>query len=84
MSLNRRKNPNATLPIAMMFLMIAVLWPHFIQPSLHPGPDWNDFLRGAVLGMAIGMLLMTGINMRSQRRCDQRQAPTENDPAPRP
>ena len=81
MCLNRRKNPNATLPIATIFHAIAALWPHIIHPSSHLGTDWNDFLRGGVMGLAIGMLLMTVVNMR---RCRQSQDPTESGPAPRP
>jgi hypothetical protein len=64
MSLNRQKNPNATLPIATIFLAVAVLWPHIIHASSHLGTNWNDVLRGGVMGLAIGMLLMTVVNMR--------------------
>jgi hypothetical protein len=81
MCLNRRKNPSATLPIATIFLAIAFLWPHIIHTSSHLGTDWNDFLRGGVMGLAIGMLLMTVVNMR---RYQQSQNPTENGSSPRP
>jgi hypothetical protein len=84
MCLNRRKNPNATLPIATIFLAIAVLWPHIIHPSSHLGTDWNDFLRGGIMGLAIGMLLMTVIRMCRQGCGQQSQDPTENGSSPRP
>jgi hypothetical protein len=66
MCLNRRKNNLATLPLAMAFIAIGILWPHIIHTSSQPGTDWNDFLRGGVMGLAIGMLLMTVVNMRRQ------------------
>ena len=64
MSLNRQKAPNATLPIATIFLAIAFLWPHIIHTSSRLGTNWNDVLRGGVMGLAIGMLLMSVVNMR--------------------
>jgi len=73
MCLNQRKHPTVTLPIGTMFLAIAILWPKIIHSSSSMGQSWNDLLRGAVFGLAIGMLLMTGINMRRQRHCGKSQ-----------
>jgi hypothetical protein len=84
MCLNRRKNPIATLPLAMSFIAIGILWPHIIPPSSHLGTDWNDFLRGGVMGVAIGMLLFTVIQMRRQGCGPQRQDPAENGSSPHP
>jgi hypothetical protein len=51
--------PEKMIPVAMMFvsvgtmlLVIGIVW-H--KPLIHsaPGTDWNDFLRGFALGIAI-------------------------------
>jgi hypothetical protein len=73
MCLNRRKKPTVTLTIGTMFLAIAILWPKIIHSSFSMGQSRDDLLRGAVFGIAIGMLLMTGINMRRQRYCGKSQ-----------
>ncbi|MGA2086048.1 MAG: hypothetical protein ABSG60_11060 [Terracidiphilus sp.] len=70
MCLNQRKKPIVTLPIGTIFLAIAIIWPKIIHPSSMPGQNWDDFLRGGIFGIAIGMLLMTGIKMRRQRSCE--------------
>jgi hypothetical protein len=75
MCLNRRKNPVATLPVAMMFLAIGILWPHIIHTTLRVGENWDDFLRGGVIGIAIGILLLTAIRLhRQRRRCDGQES----------
>jgi uncharacterized membrane protein YedE/YeeE len=61
MILRRLENaPEKIIPAAMAFIVvglsmtvIAIAWPR-IAPSLpHPGPDWSDFFRGAIFGIAI-------------------------------
>lgn len=84
MCLNRRNNPIVTLPIAMMFLVIGILWPKLNQSSSHLAHSGDDFLRGGVFGLAIGMLLMMGINMRRQRRNGQSRESTETSHDPQP
>lgn len=64
----KRQKPPVTLPIAVIFLAIAIAWPKLIHSSAHLGHNGDDILRGAIFGLAIGMLLMTGIHMRRQRR----------------
>jgi hypothetical protein len=80
---NQRK-ASRTFPIATIFLAIAIIWPKLIHSSSHLGHNGDDILRGAVFGLAIGMLLMTGINMHRQRRCDQSRNSTENSHDPQP
>ena len=69
MHLNRRNNPIVTLPIAMMFLVIGILWPRIIHTVSYAGRNWDDFLRGGIFGLAIGMLLMIVHALRRQCRC---------------
>jgi len=80
---NRHK-ASRTLPIATIFLAIAFIWPKLIHSSSHLGDNGDDILRGAVFGLAVGMLLMTGINMLRQRRCDQSRNSTETSHDPQP
>ena len=82
MCLNRRNKPIVILPIAMMFLIIGILWPKLIHSSSHLVYSGDDFMRGAVLGLSIGMLLMTVITMyRQRRRGENREATkTSHDP----
>jgi hypothetical protein len=46
--------------------------------------NWDDLLRGAVFGLAIGMILMAVNGMVIQRRCQRSQDATKTDSAPRP
>ena len=78
MLINRRKI-SRSLPIATIFLTIAIIWPKLIHSSPHLGHNGDDILRGAVFGLAIGMLLMTGINVRRQRRSGQSRKATKTD-----
>ena len=80
---NRQKSPNTTLPIATIFLAISILWPKIIHPASQLTPSWDDFLRGGILGLSIGMILMTGINMRRQRRCGRGADDAKGDTTPR-
>jgi hypothetical protein len=57
-----------TLPIGMIFLVIGILWPKIIHTASYAGQNWDDFVRREVFGLAIGMLLMTVIRLRCQRR----------------
>ncbi|MGB9407830.1 MAG: hypothetical protein WCA89_09845 [Terracidiphilus sp.] len=84
MRLNLRKNPLVTLPIATVFLAIAVIWPQITHSSSSMVQNWDDLLRGAVFGLAIGMILMAVNGMVIQRRCQRSQDATKTDSAPRP
>lgn len=54
---NKRNQPLRALPIAMSILAIAIAWPRIVHSAAHLGTDWNDFIRGAVFGLAIGLML---------------------------
>jgi hypothetical protein len=80
---NLRNSPLRALPIAMSILAIAIVWPQMIHPASHAGTDWNDFVRGGVFGLAIGMLLITLMcQLRARRKEDGNS--TETSPGPRP
>lgn len=78
---NHRNQPLRALPIAVSILAIAIMWPQIIHPASHLGTDWNDFIRGAVFGFAIGLLLLVIGAEAMQRR---NHGSTQTDPAPRP
>lgn len=54
-----QSSPEKMIPVAMMFvsvgMMLLVLGIVWHKPLIHsaPGTDWNDFLRGFALGIAI-------------------------------
>lgn len=76
---HKRQRISRALPIATIFLTIAIIWPKLIHSSPHLGHNGDDILRGAVFGLAIGMLLLTGINMRRQRLSSQSRKATKTD-----
>jgi phosphotransferase system glucose/maltose/N-acetylglucosamine-specific IIC component len=79
MMLRNRQRVSITLPIATIFLAIAIIWPKLIHSSAHLGHNGDDILRGSVFGLAIGMLLMTGIHMRRERRSGQDRKVAKKD-----
>lgn len=58
---NQQKSPKVIVPIAMMFVTVGmmvlvigvVVLPRLSPPALHAGTDWNEFLRGVMIGFAI-------------------------------
>ncbi len=53
-------SPEKMVPVAMTFIvvglsmsMIGIAWSRLALPAPHIGTDWNDFLRGAIFGIAI-------------------------------
>jgi hypothetical protein len=45
----------ALVTIGLAFLIIGVVWPWHPNPPAHSGTDWNDFLHGFLIGIAIGL-----------------------------
>jgi hypothetical protein len=68
MLINLKKNPLAPLPSAVIFLIYAICWPNNFYPSTHFSPDWNDFLRGLLFGLAISFFAMMALSLHRQRR----------------
>lgn len=60
---NRQKSPRVMVPIAMMLIAVGmtilvigvVVLPRLSHPAPHAGTDWNEFLRGFMLGFAIAL-----------------------------
>jgi hypothetical protein len=53
-------SPEKKIPIAMAMIVvglsmtvIGINWSRFASSVPHPGTDWDDFLRGAIFGVAI-------------------------------
>jgi hypothetical protein len=65
----RFKNPLALMPIGMMFLVIAILFPMLTHPSSKLSQDWFDGIRGLLYGLSIGFNLMA-VRMKARaQRC---------------
>lgn len=64
----KRKDALRVVPIAMSILAIGVVWPQLMHTASRAGTDWNDFVRGATIGFAIGLMLMAvGRTVRDRR-----------------
>jgi hypothetical protein len=53
-------SPEKKIPMAMALIVvglsmtvIGISWSRFAPSVPHPGTDWNDFFRGAIMGFAI-------------------------------
>lgn len=67
-----RKVPTAIrllLPLANAFLILGIVWPYIYHPATQVGKDWNDPLRGLILGVAIGVNLTAMWKYRVGRGC---------------
>jgi hypothetical protein len=65
----RFKNPLALMPIGMMFLVLAILFPVLAHPSSKLSQDWFDGIRGVLYGLSIGFNLMA-VRMKGRaQRC---------------
>jgi hypothetical protein len=67
----RFRNPQALLPIGMMFLVIALLFPTLTHPSSKLSQDWFDGIRGLLYGLAIGFNLLAVVGKARARRNTQ-------------
>jgi hypothetical protein len=52
------KNPKIMIRAGMVCLLLFNLWPRFLHLSFNLGPDWIDALRGVLLGLAMGLILL--------------------------
>jgi hypothetical protein len=43
----------AFIAIGLSLITIGITWPKTSPLLIHAGTDWNDFVRGAILGFAI-------------------------------
>jgi hypothetical protein len=64
----KRINAIALVPIGMLFLILALVWPRLLPVATALGPDWNDALRGFLFGLSIGLNLVAVFLLARQRR----------------
>ena len=43
------------IAIGLVFLIVGIAWPRHPLPAAHLGTDWNDFLHGVMIGIAIAL-----------------------------
>jgi hypothetical protein len=67
---NRMRQTAVLIPIAMMFLIFAVVWPRYLQPPASFGPGLIDGMHGAMYGVAFGIGLLPIILRMRRRRSD--------------
>ena len=67
---NRIKNPAALIPISMMFLVSGLLLPEFFHPATQMGLNLNHAVRGLLMGISLGVGLMSVRLAARQRRRD--------------
>jgi hypothetical protein len=65
---NRLKDPKGMIPVGMICLVLAIVWPTFFHPTTNFGNGISDGLRGAMLGLSIGINLWSW-RLARQRRC---------------
>ena len=67
----REKNPQSMMMVGMASLALALLWPRFLPVTGGLGPDAIDGLRGALIGISIGLNLwavrLGGVKRRGNR-----------------
>jgi multisubunit Na+/H+ antiporter MnhB subunit len=59
------------IAIGLGFLIIGIAWPRHPLPTAHLGTDWNDFLHGVMIGIAIALEtggLVIGISAAAVKR----------------
>ena len=56
------RTPERMAPIAMMLIAVglgaliaAIAWPRHPSPPLHTGADWDSFIHGFLMGLAIAL-----------------------------
>jgi hypothetical protein len=55
---NILKNPRTMMRVAMAFMLLFFVWPRFIHLTFGLNPDWIDGLRGVLLGVSMGFLIL--------------------------
>jgi hypothetical protein len=64
---NRLKHSRTLMPIGMLCLVIALIWPRYIPRVGHP--DWSDGIRGVLFGLSIGLNLLAVVQANRPRSC---------------
>lgn len=53
-----RRSPRLLIVVGMGVLALAESWPRMLPIGRGLSPDWTDGIRGALFGIAIGLLLL--------------------------
>lgn len=64
---NRMKDPKTTMFFGMAFLALSLNLPYFVHPSAQPGKDWLDGVRGLIMGLSIGLNILS-VRLAARRR----------------
>jgi hypothetical protein len=67
---NILKNPQTMMRIAMAFMLLFFIWPKYLRLSFGLGEDWIDGLRGLLLGISMGFLILVVRHNKGGRCCD--------------
>jgi hypothetical protein len=62
------KNPKQLMMMGMAFLLPALLWPRFVPLTGNLGSDAIDGIRGVLIGLSIGLNLLSVLLVGRQRR----------------
>jgi hypothetical protein len=68
---SRTRHLKALMPIGMLCLAVAIMWPNFIHPSSQAGKNWMEGLRGMLFGISIALNLGWVWLANRQRHCRQ-------------
>jgi hypothetical protein len=60
------KNPKTMIRTGLVCLLLFNIWPRFLHLTFNLGPDWIDGLRGVLLGLAMGLILLAAKLKRHQ------------------
>ena len=64
-------NPQTMMRIAMAFMLLFFIWPKYLHLSFGLGEDWIDALRGVLLGISFGFLILVVRHNKGRRCCDE-------------
>lgn len=81
MTFHRQKYPKSVL-IGLVCTSLSTLWWNYTPLTARFGLAPDDFLRGALSGLGLGLMLTGLIQMRRQRRCGRERETTETASAP--
>ena len=66
---NRIKKPAGLVPVATMFLVVAILWPYCFHPTTKPWTELSEGVRGMMFGISFGINIFAALLSRRQRLC---------------
>jgi hypothetical protein len=55
---NRRTDSRLLIKLAMLALMISIAWPRLIPAPSGLSEEWIDGIKGALMGMALGLIIL--------------------------